>query len=115
MATGTFLVAGRDARFPKELPHWIGGKEVRGSSGKFVDKVFGATGEVLCRVPMADEGEVDKAVEAARDGFRVWSGMTGEERAAVLMKAAGLVEESHDDLARLEVPPPLPLFPPVPS
>jgi hypothetical protein len=99
----TMAVAGREVSFPEELPHWIGGKEVKGSSGMYSSKKFAATGEIVTQVPMAGSHDVDVAVEAATEGLRVWSSMTGEERGAILSKAASLIEDKHEELARLEV------------
>lgn len=99
----TMAVAGREVIFPEELPHWIGGKEVKGSSAMYSSKKFAATGEIVTQVPMAGSHDVDVAVKAATEGFRVWSSMTGEERGAILIKAASLIEDKHEELARLEV------------
>ena len=50
-----------------------------------------ATGEAICRVQAAGPADVERAVEAARQGFAVWSKMTGAERGRVLARAAALL------------------------
>jgi hypothetical protein len=37
----------------QELTHWINGKHVKGTSGRFADVYNPATGEVQARVPLA--------------------------------------------------------------
>ncbi len=56
--------------------------------------------QILCHVPEADEAVVEAAVEAAEEGFKVWSKMSGFERGKVLAAAAQLLEDSHPELAR---------------
>ena len=49
----------------KELTHFIGGKHVKGGSGRHADVYNPATGEVQAHVPLASTAEVDAAVAAA--------------------------------------------------
>ena len=51
---------------------------------------------------MAGAKDVDRAVRAARDGLAQWRAMDGTARGRVLMRAAGLLREQRDELARLE-------------
>ncbi len=46
---------------------------------------------------------MDRAVAAAREGFAVWSATTGAERSRILLRAAAILRERNDDLARIEV------------
>lgn len=62
-----------------------------------------ATGQALCTVDLADAGDVDRAVAAATAAFPAWSGLTGTARGRVLRRAAELLRERRDELARLEV------------
>src|SRR5690606_18555494 len=62
-----------------------------------------ATGEVVAVVDQASEADVDRAVESAREGFETWSAMTGAERGRILDRAAAILRERNDELARLEV------------
>ena len=54
----------------KDLTHFIGGKRVGGTSGRFGDIFNPSTGEVQARVPFASKGEMRMAVEAALRRFR---------------------------------------------
>ena len=51
----------------KEIGHWINGKMVAGTSGKFADVFNPATGEVQARVALATVAELDAAVEKIID------------------------------------------------
>lgn len=62
-----------------------------------------ATGERLCEVQIAGPADVDRAVESAREGFAVWSAMSGTERGRILLNAVRILRERNDELARLEV------------
>lgn len=81
---------------------WIGGHYQQGTDGKFFDNLNPATGEVICRVAVAGAKDVDQAVRTARDGLAQWRAMDGTARGRVLMRAAGLLREQRDELARLE-------------
>ena len=87
---------------PSELKLHIGGRNVAASSGETFDNINPATGEKLGVVHSASPGDVDRAVESAREGFAVWSAMAGVERGRVLLRACQLLREKNEELARLE-------------
>jgi succinate-semialdehyde dehydrogenase/glutarate-semialdehyde dehydrogenase len=60
-----------------------------------------ATGEALGELPLADAADLDRALDAAARGFRIWRESTPQQRAAVLQSAARLMAERADDLARI--------------
>jgi betaine-aldehyde dehydrogenase len=86
-----------------ELRLYIHGALVEATSNETFDNINPATGEVISRIQVASKADVDRAVESARDGFRVWSRMTGAQRGRILMNAVRLLRERNDELARLEV------------
>src|ERR1700736_6768891 len=49
----------------REIGHFIGGKAVKGCSGRFGDVFNPNTGEVQAKVALADKSDVDKAVANA--------------------------------------------------
>ncbi|HZC14569.1 MAG TPA: betaine-aldehyde dehydrogenase [Thermoleophilaceae bacterium] len=81
----------------------IGGREVDASSGRTFTTLNPATGEALAEVQLASADDVDRAVRAAAAAFPAWSGQTGAARGRVLVRAAALLRERRDGLARLEV------------
>lgn len=61
-----------------------------------------ARGEVLAEVEAAGPSGVDRAVEAAEAGFRVWSKTTGAERAKVLRRVSEILRSRNQELAEIE-------------
>lgn len=60
-----------------------------------------ATGEVLGELPLADAADLDRALETARRGFRIWRNSSAQQRAAVLTGAARLMVERQEEIARI--------------
>src|SRR5215208_3931473 len=58
-----------------------------------------ATEEVVGEVPSGDAADVDRAVAAAAGAFPDWATTDTEQRAAVLARAAALIEEQAKELA----------------
>ncbi|WP_404813508.1 betaine-aldehyde dehydrogenase [Indioceanicola profundi] len=81
---------------------FIGGQAVDAVSGTTFDTHNPATGELLARIQIAGAEDIERAVAAAREGFAVWSAMTGAERGRILLRAAQLLRERNEELARLE-------------
>ena len=82
---------------------YIGGRFVEAGSGETFDTFNPATGEVITSVQHAGPADVDRAVASAREGFLIWREMSGAERGRILNKAAALLRENNDEIARLEV------------
>ena len=59
-----------------------------------------ATQEVLCEVPFATAGEVDRAVQGAKETFRAWREVPTPERARLLFAYQALLKKHQDDVAR---------------
>ncbi len=60
-----------------------------------------ATEDVLGELPLADAADLDRALEAAQRGFKLWRNSTAQERAAVLQGAARLMLERQEEIARI--------------
>ena len=74
-------------------------------SGKTFPTINPATGEKICDVAEGDKADVDKAVKAAREAFKlgsVWRTMDASDRGRLLNKLADLIERDREYLARLE-------------
>ncbi len=82
---------------------YIDGGYVDAGSGETFQTINPATGEPLATVQHADADDVDAAVRSAKDGFAVWSAMTGAERGRILMRAATILRDRNEELAHLEV------------
>ncbi len=57
------------------------------------------TGEVIGRVPVADREAVERAVAAAREAFPAWSRTPAHRRAAIIHRAADLLEARREEIA----------------
>jgi acyl-CoA reductase-like NAD-dependent aldehyde dehydrogenase len=81
---------------------FIGGEFVDGGGSSF-KTVNPATEEVLAEVAEADTSDVDRAVKAARKAYdKVWSRLSGAERAKYLYRIARIIQERSRELAVLE-------------
>ncbi|GAA2840747.1 aldehyde dehydrogenase family protein [Nonomuraea rubra] len=80
---------------------FINGEFVEGSGTSF-KTVNPATEETLAEVATATSDDVDRAVQAARKAFGVWSALPGAERAKYLFRIARLIQERARELAVLE-------------
>ncbi|WP_432636238.1 CoA-acylating methylmalonate-semialdehyde dehydrogenase [Albidovulum sp.] len=83
----------------QELTHWINGKHVKGTTGRFTDVYNPATGEVQAKVPLASVAELDAAVADAARAQVGWGATNPQRRARVMMKFAALINENMDKLA----------------
>ncbi|XP_030073712.1 aldehyde dehydrogenase, mitochondrial [Microcaecilia unicolor] len=64
-----------------------------------------STGEVICHVAEGDKADVDKAVKAAKDAFKLgspWRRMDASHRGVLLNRLADLIERDKAHLATLE-------------
>ena len=74
-------------------------------SGKTFPTINPATGEKICDVAEGDKADVDKAVAAACEAFKLgsmWRTMDASQRGVLLNKLADLIERDREYLARLE-------------
>src|SRR3954449_12619197 len=85
----------------KELTHFIDGKPVSGTSGRFSDVYTPATGEIVARVPLASAAEIDAAVQSAKKAFPGWSKTAPLTRARVMFKYKELLEKNREKLAHM--------------
>lgn len=82
-----------------ELTHYIGGKHVKGSSGRFADAFNPATGEVSGQVPLASADEVNVVIENSAAAFPGWAATPAPKRAAVMFAMREVMTQKKDKLA----------------
>ena len=83
----------------KEIGHWINGKLVARTSGRFADVFNPATGEVQARVALASKAELDAATADAARAQVKWGATNPQRRARVMMAMVGLLNRDMDKLA----------------
>src|SRR5262245_51470699 len=87
---------------PYHLENYIGGNLIAPLSGKFIDNINPATGEVYGQLPDSNEKDVDVAVYAAQKAFPAWSVTPVEDRFKILNRIAELIDTHLDELALAE-------------
>ena len=88
--------------FAKEYGLLIGGQWVPAEGGETFETTNPATAEVLARCANASANDVQKAVDAARAAFPAWAAKSAQERAALLLAAADLIDAHAAELAEIE-------------
>jgi betaine-aldehyde dehydrogenase len=84
--------------------HYIDGAWVPGASGATSDVVNPSDGTVVATVDIADDGDVQRAIAAARRAFDTtdWPRTPAADRADLLARTAALLERDRDRIARAE-------------
>src|SRR3954466_14466410 len=85
----------------RDIGHFIGGKEVKGGSGRTGDVFNPNTGEVQARVAFAAKAEVEQVIANAAAAQPGWAATNPQRRARVMFKFLELVQKEYDDLAAL--------------
>merc|ERR1719348_325460 len=84
---------------------FINNEWVDSVSGKTFPTINPTNGEEICQVQEGDKADVDKAVKAAREAFKLgskWRTMDASQRGQLLNKLADLIEADKVYLASLE-------------
>ncbi len=85
----------------QEYKLFINGEWVGSSSGETFDDINPATLEVIAKLYKATEEDVQRAVDSAHDAFEKWSSTPAPSRGKILFRAARMLEERKEELARL--------------
>lgn len=85
---------------PKGL--YIGGKWEESSNGKRFETINPSNRDYLGDVPLADEKDVNRAVNAAKDAFKDWSRLPIKERAGFLESLADKLLDNQDELGLMD-------------
>ncbi|MEU7212667.1 NAD-dependent succinate-semialdehyde dehydrogenase [Streptomyces sp. NPDC044989] len=80
---------------------YIAGEWCQGGTGRTAPIVNPATEEVIGEVPLATSADLDRALDAATEGFRIWRGTPIAERTRILHAAADLIAERATDIGRV--------------
>lgn len=85
-----------------EVANFIDGKIVVGDSGRMVDSINPANGQLLASVHYASQQQAETALEAALAGQKLWASYGGTRRGRILDEAARLIRANRMRLAELE-------------
>ncbi|MCF8478079.1 MAG: aldehyde dehydrogenase family protein, partial [Pseudolabrys sp.] len=85
----------------REIGHFVGGKTVKGASGRAGDVFDPNTGEVQAKVALASKSEVEAAIANAEAAQPAWAATNPQRRARVMFKFLELIHKEYDELAKL--------------
>ena len=85
------------------IEHFIGGKQIPGSSDRKSQIFNPATGEKISEVRLASKSDLDQAVQVAKKAFETWSLKPALQRARVMFKFKELIEKNSDEITKLIV------------
>ena len=85
----------------REIGHFIGGKQVKGGSGRSADVFRPDTGEVQAKVALASKAEVEQAIANAEAAQPAWAATNPQRRARVMFKFLELIAKETDALAAM--------------
>ena len=86
------------------VPHvklFIDGQWVTSQTNDWIDITNPATQEVIARVPMATQSELDQAVAAAQKAFKTWRKVPIGERARIFLKYQELIRKHQREIAEI--------------
>jgi betaine-aldehyde dehydrogenase len=72
-------------------------------SASLITSINPATNEAIYQVQKGTSDDIDKAVSSAKQGFALWQQTPLMERSRILARAAGMLRENNDILAKIEV------------
>src|SRR5881398_1066803 len=84
----------------RRITHWIGGRAVAGESGRSGPVYNPATGGQTATVDFASAGEVDAAVQTAKEAFPAWRSLSLSRRTELFFRIRQLVHDHAEDIAR---------------
>jgi malonate-semialdehyde dehydrogenase (acetylating)/methylmalonate-semialdehyde dehydrogenase len=83
------------------ISHWIGGRSVAGTSGRTSPVFNPAFGRQTGELDLATVEEVDQAVQAAKEAFETWRGVSLAKRAELFFNIRELVHERREEVAKI--------------
>ncbi|HSM00568.1 MAG TPA: CoA-acylating methylmalonate-semialdehyde dehydrogenase [Candidatus Limnocylindria bacterium] len=86
---------------PKTIGHFVNGRIIPGSGGRYGNVYNPATGEVSGRVAFAGKSEVEEAVSAAAAAFPAWAATPPLRRARILFRFKELLERHGEEISAL--------------
>ena len=88
--------------FASRYENFIGGKWVPPTDGRYFENPSPVDGQTFCEVARSTSADVDLALDAAHTAASAWARTSATERANILNKIAGRIEEHLEELAVAE-------------
>ena len=86
----------------KKILNYINGNYCEPISDQWLDNYNPSKGEIYSKIASSTKADVENAYTAAKNAFPSWSNTTIDERSAILLKIASLIEDNLDTLAEAE-------------
>ena len=82
-----------------KINNWINGKEAFGHLDNWIEKHNPHTGEKMCKIVSSSKYDINQAVQAAKDAFKLWSQVTPVKRGEYLFNIVNIMKQDSNDLA----------------
>ncbi len=86
----------------EKILNYIDGELIEPTTGKYLDNINPAIGEVYSNIPDSSAADVELAVKAAEKAKTEWGIMPIEDRSEMLLKIANLIDAHLEALAKAE-------------
>ena len=86
----------------KKIYNFINGELLAPKSGKYLDNVSPINGQVYSYVPDSDAQDVEVAIQAAKEAFSSWSGLSKQDRYEHLMRLSEGIKNRFEELVAAE-------------
>ena len=86
----------------KKILNYINGQYLPPVADEWLDNYNPSNGEVYAQIANSTEEDISMAYEAARDAFPSWSNTSIDERSAIMLKIASLIDDNIDRFALAE-------------
>ncbi len=83
-----------------EIKNFIAGRFVETNAAK-MEVISPLNGEKISSVPLSKKADLDRAVEAAKEAWPAWAGMTIKERVQIFYRYKTLLEQNLEELATI--------------
>lgn len=89
-------------RAQPKASHFINGKFVEDTSGRPLETIYPATGEIIAKLHSATPAIIERAVEAATKAQGAWAALKPVERGRILRRTAEILRAKNRELSQLE-------------
>ena len=86
----------------KKIYNFINGELLAPNSGNYLDNVSPVNGQVYSCVPDSDAQDVEEAIQAAKEAFPYWSGLSKQDRCDHLMGLSEGIKNRFEELVAAE-------------
>ncbi len=88
--------------FKSQYENFIGGEWLAPKGGQYTENKTPISGQVLCKVPLSSEEDIELALDAAHKAKDSWARTSTTQRANILLKIADRIEQNLELIAYAE-------------